>query len=289
MLNRFARSIAIIAMTASAGACTPTLRLPDPTPTMTPVATVQTGTLVASGFLTVCSDLSRPPQDMINGGVPLGSDIDISREMATRLGLTLKVENIGMADIRNAVNAGNCDIAVAGIRDSSDTAKGFDLIAYLQVSQIVLLRKDNPAAIAVQNDLCGRGIAVMKGSDEEASIIGVGSYSGRGLSDACIQSGHTAIQARGFVSDSDAVSAVLSGDVDAFLADSALAGYELQQHGDTLAQVKGVTMTVDTESIVLLQGKPDLRAAIAKVLESMQRDGTYGKILAKYGIASLDH
>ena len=49
----------------------------------------------AGGKLTFCSDVTYPPEEFYQGGKPAGSDIDIGKEVARRMGMSAQVDNTG--------------------------------------------------------------------------------------------------------------------------------------------------------------------------------------------------
>jgi polar amino acid transport system substrate-binding protein len=285
MASRLRLWLTMTVLALSTAACTPTVPRPEATPTPTPVATVAVGDLVKPGHLMVCSSLDHTPQDMLSGDTPAGSDIDIARAIAQRLGLELDVVRTDAGAIGSNLTNHSCDLAISAIRSSSDQAKGFAAVPYLQITDVVVQRK-GATPMSIQNDLCGHKIGSLAGTDEAASLGGTGSYAGRGLSQACQQSGHADISAPTFAQITDALAALTDGSVDALLVDSALAGYLTQQHGDELFSTQGATMTVDTETMLMLPGATSLRSAVDTALQSIERDGTYATILLKYGIAA---
>ena len=72
--------------------------------------------LTTAGTLTVGSDVSYPPQEFMDAsGTPVGFDMDIAAEIASRMGLQLKVINFKFDDLLPALNAGQFDIVVSAM------------------------------------------------------------------------------------------------------------------------------------------------------------------------------
>lgn len=245
----------------------------EPTPVRTPIATLAAGTLVAPGTLTVCADLRRAPYAGEREGDPVGLDIGFVWGMASLLRLTLEVVDTPSAAIGTALRSGGCDIAVGGIRASSEAARGLEVVPYHEVSETLFVQpgeSEDPAAI---RDLCGRRIAVLDGSDEQAHIAGTGGYAGEGLSAACAANDMEPIAAHVVASVDDAVAAVLAGEVDGLLGDSVLDS-PYQEPGHVLRSVDGVVAGTDQLVIVLRSGAgSDLKAAIDVALADLVRDG----------------
>src|SRR5207249_7028049 len=79
-----------------------------------PVATVPTDQLKFAGKLVACIDIPYPPQESFDDqGNPQGSDVDIADGIASRLGLTLIVQNSVFSTIIPALTGGKCDIIIS--------------------------------------------------------------------------------------------------------------------------------------------------------------------------------
>ncbi len=251
------------------------------------VATVPTGQLIFPGKLVVCSDIPYPPQEFFDAsGNPTGSDIDIATEIANRLGLQIQVENAVFDTIIAAVTGGKCDIVVSAQNITPDRQKQVDMVAYFQAGQSFVVAKGNPKGINTTDDLCGKAIAAETGTTEVDYLNGTGDYKGKGLSAACQSKGKGKIDVKEFPKDTDALAALLGGQVDAYFADSPVAGYYTVEHPDQF-QLSGVPpLATALEGISVPKDKTGLRDGIKAALLSMINDGTYQNILQKYGVAT---
>ncbi len=247
------------------------------------IAAVPSGELLFPGKLVVCSDIPYPPQEFFDAnGNPTGSDIEIGAEIAKRLGLTMEVQNSVFDTIIAALTGGKCDIIISAQNITTDRVKQVDMIPYFQAGQSFVVAKGNPKHITTQNDLCGKTIAAETGTTEVDYLNGTGDYKGQGLSAACVAAGKAKINAVQFAKDSDALLALQTGKVDAYFADSPVAGYYTVQHPD-LFQLSGLTLGVADEGISVSKSNKGLETAVQQALISMINDGTYMKILEKYG------
>ena len=250
-----------------------------------PAITVPAAQLIFAGKLVVCSDIPYPPQEFFDDqGNPTGSDIDIGNEIATRLGLQPQVENAVFDTIIAAVTGGKCDIIISAQNITADRLKQVDMIPYFQAGQSFVVAKGNPKSINATDDLCGKTIAAENGTTEADYINGTGDYKGQGLSKACTDKGKTKIDLTLFEKDSDALLALSAGQVDAYFADSPVAGYYTVQKPDQF-QLSGVPpLQTAKEGISVPKDKTGLRDAVKAALLSMVNDGTYLTILKKYGV-----
>ena len=252
----------------------------------TPVATVPDGQLIFKGKLVICSDIPYPPQEFFDdSGNPIGSDIEIGQEIAKRLGLTAEIQNSVFDTIIAAVTGGKCDIIISAQNITADRLKQVDMVPYFQAGQSFVVAKGNPKGIKTQDDLCGKTIAAESATTEADYIKGTGDYKGQGLSDACVKKGKGAITLKEYQKDSDALLSLQSGQVDAYFADSPVAGYYTVQHPDQF-ELSGLTLGVALEGISVAKTNTGLRDAVKTALLSMIGDGTYASILKKYGVES---
>jgi polar amino acid transport system substrate-binding protein len=249
----------------------------------TPVATVSSDQLLFADKLVICSDIPYPPQEFFDaGGNPVGSDIEIGQEIATRLGLTAEVQNSVFDTIIAALQGGKCDVIISAQNITTDRVKQVDMIPFFEAGQSFVVAKGNPKGIKTADDICGKTIAAETGTTEADYINGTGDYKGQGLSASCEAKGKGAITLQTFSKDSDALLALQSGHVDAYFADSPVAGYYVVQKPD-LFELSGVELGVALEGISVLKDHQALRDAVQTALVSMINDGSYLNILKKYG------
>ena len=247
------------------------------------VVPLPSGSTAFDGKLVICSDIPYPPQEFFDAnGNPIGSDIEIGQEIAKRLGLTPVIQNSVFDTIIAAVVAGKCDIVISAQNITTDRIKQVDMIPYYQAGQSFVVAAGNPANIKVQNDLCGKKIAAETGTTEVDYLQGTGDYKGQGLSAACQKASLPVINVKSFGKDSDALLALQSSQVDAYFADSPVAGYYTVQHPDQFA-LSGLTLGVALEGISVAQDHTALRDVVQQALVAMINDGTYLSILKKYG------
>jgi polar amino acid transport system substrate-binding protein len=272
-----AATASVAPSTAAPSTAAPTSAAP------TTVATVPSDQLILPGKFVICSDIPYPPQEFFDSnGTPVGSDIEIGQEIAKRLGLTPVVENSVFDTIIAALTGGKCDVIISAQNITTARVKQVDMIPFFQAGQSFVVAAGNPKNIKTSDDLCGKSVAAETGTTEADYIQGTGDYAGQGLSAACQKKGLKAITLTQYGKDSDALLALQTGKVDAYFADSPVAGYYVEQHPDEFA-LSGLTLGVALEGISVAKTNTALRDAVQTALVSMINDGTYLTILKKYG------
>jgi polar amino acid transport system substrate-binding protein len=250
------------------------------------IANVPTDQLVFQDRLLICTDFPYPPQEFFDDqGNPIGSDVEIGQEIGKRLGLEVSFVNSVFNTIIPALTGGKCDIIISAQNITAARKKQVDMITYFQAGQSFLVAKGNPMNIKTQQDLCGKAIAAETGTTEVDYLNGTNDYEGQGLSEQCTKAGQGKISVKTFPKDSDALLALQGGQVDAYFADSPVAGFYALQHADAF-ELSGLTLGVAKEGISVAKDHPELRAAVQRALSNMVNDGTYLQILQKYGLES---
>jgi len=279
-----ARPTALSIRAHSAAPSTAASSAPSAASSSAAVALPSSATLAFAGKLVICSDIPYPPQEFFDANAnPTGSDIDIGIEISKRLGLTAEIQNSVFDTIIAAVTGGKCDIIISAQNITADRIKQVDMIPYFQAGQSFVVAAGNPAGINATTDLCGKKIGAETGTTEIDYLQGTGDYKGQGLSAACTKAGSPAINIKSFGKDSDALLALQAGQVDAYFADSPVAGYYTVQHPDQFVLSGIAPLQPAFEGISVPQSNTGLRDGVQAALVSMINDGTYLTILKKYG------
>ena len=269
---------------ASSGATQSSGGSPSQAAVSSPVATVPTAQLAFAGILTTCIDIPYPPQEFFDEqGNPTGADPDLANEIAKRLGLSSRIENSVFSTIIEAVTSGKCDIIISAQNLNAERLGQVNMIPYFQAGQAFVVAKGNPKGIHAELDLCGKKAAAETGTTEVDYVNGTGDYKGGGLNKKCADASKAAVDMQQFEKDTDALLALSAGSVDAYFADSPVAGYYTVQQPDQF-ELSGVTVEIAQEGISVPKEKKELGAAVVTALTSMEADGKYLEILTKYGL-----
>ncbi len=122
---------------------------------------------------------------------------------------------------------------------------------------------------------CGKKIAVQTGTVQVDDVTA--------RSKKCTSAGQPAIKIDQFQAQSDATAAVVSGKDDAMLADSPVIAYAVKQTNGQLALL-GQIYESAPYGYVLPKDQTAFGTAIAGAVKQLIADGTYNKILTKWGV-----
>ncbi|MFJ9041640.1 ABC transporter substrate-binding protein [Streptomyces sp. NPDC102406] len=222
--------------------------------------------LVKAGRLTTCTHLPYPPfQSEIDGKVQ-GFDVALVDLVAKDLGVEQDIVDQPFENFKTggSLNAGQCDLAAAGMTITEERKKNVDFSApYFQATQAVLADKDS--GISSFADLKG------KKAGAQAQTTGEDYAKGQGLDPVSFES-------------SDAVlNGLRTGQVDAVVIDYPVVQGWLKDKANSGAfKVAEQIDTGEQYGFTVKKGNDKLRKAIDKALADAKADGTYKKLYERW-------
>ena len=123
------------------------------------------------GELILGLDASFPPMGFTDEktGEIVGFDIDVAKEVCSRLGVTLKCQPIDWAAKEMELNAGNIDCIWNGMTITDERKESMSIsVPYLQNEQVVVVKNDS--GISALADLAGKKLALQAGSSANDAL-----------------------------------------------------------------------------------------------------------------------
>jgi Bacterial extracellular solute-binding proteins, family 3 len=119
-----------------------------------------------AGELVFCTEVGYPPFEFFPEGSnkPSGFDIDLGNELALRLGVRPRWENVGFDGIIASLQSKKCDAIIAGLGATDKRREQVDFVLYLQNNRALVVRKGNPKKVSSFDALCGLTIGAQIGS-----------------------------------------------------------------------------------------------------------------------------
>lgn len=230
-----------------------------------------------SGTLTVAMDASYPPNEFFDedGKTIVGMSADLAAAIGQTLDLEPELQNVTFDAILPGLAAGKYDIAISSFTDTKEREKTVDMVTYLTAGTGFYSSADNTSDIAGLDDLCGKTVAVEKGTTQADDA--------EAQSDKCESDGGKPVQVDVFPDQNGANLAIESGRADIGMADSPVAAYIVKQSGGKLVKVGedygeapyGIAINKDTKLT------PAIQAAVQALIDG----GTYAAILEKWGLS----
>ena len=217
-----------------------------------------------SGKFTVGFDQEFPPMGFVgDDGQFTGFDLDLAKEVASRLGLEFVPQPINWDAKDMELDSGNIDCIWNGFtmqgREDDYTWVG----PYMANNQVFVVTADSD--IASKADLAGKAVEVQKDSSGLAALQGEAELS-------------TSFGSMTEVADyNTALMDLESGACDAVCMDSIVAGYQIKSSGKDM-KILDDTLAAEEYGIGFKKGEDELAKAVYDTLMAMKDDGTVAKI-----------
>lgn len=232
-----------------------------------PSSSVRTPQVIEDGALTVCSDMPYEPFEFMKQGRPAGFDIDLVREVAEELDLSLEIKDTDFDAIASgdALNSDRCDLAISAMTITGERARVIDFSSpYFDASQAMVVTQGS--GLDSLDDLADGRIGVQGGTTGELYVTDHAPSSARVMP---------------FEDAAAMEQALASGEVDAAVYDNTVVG-DVVAHNPNLE----VSVEFDTGEqygmAVKKNGNVDLLRSVNQVLATLEDDGGYDKIYATW-------
>lgn len=228
------------------------------------------------GELTVATDASYPPNEFFDedGETIIGMDPDLAKALGETLDLDLKLQNVGFDAILPGLAAGKYDIALSSFTDTKEREKTVDMVTYLTAGTGFYTNADNPTDVSDLSELCGKTVAVEKGTTQADDA--------EAQSEKCESEGSKPVKVDVFPDQNGANLAVETGRAQVGMADSPVAAYIVKQSGGKLVKSDGEYGSAPYG--IAISKDTDLTEAIQLAVQSLIDNGTYAEILDKWGL-----
>ncbi|MEV1170645.1 ABC transporter substrate-binding protein [Nonomuraea sp. NPDC049784] len=242
----------------------------------------------SAGVIRTATNIPYPPWEMYEtagGQQPTGIDYDLSQALAAKLGVRASFDHMAFDGMIPAILAGKADIVMAGLFDTPKRRASLNFVDYAKDGYSMLVAKGNPGNLQDVADLSGKTVAVQSSTSEEASLDK--------LSTRFKSEGKPGVTLLRFPGDSEAFLAIKSGKAVARVQATSAAAYAVKtfDNGNAFELVQAPSLTAQfgggIEGIGVAKSDAELQTALQKALQALMDDGTYRKILAKYGAESI--
>lgn len=233
-------------------------------------------TVASDGVITVGTDSTYAPNEFLkeDGKTVQGFDVDLFNAVAATLGLKTKYVSAPFDNIIPSVQSGKYEIGVSSFTVNPERMQVVDMVTYFSAGTAWAALKGNPSGIS-PDTACGKRVAVQRGT------VQVGDITAR--SKKCTDAKKPAITIDQYQGQDQATSAVASGKDDAMLADSPVIAYAVKQTGDKIAQIGDIYDSAPY-GYAVKQNEGDFAKALSDAVNALIKDGTYKKVLDKWGV-----
>jgi polar amino acid transport system substrate-binding protein len=231
----------------------------------------------AAGALTIASSVGTPPGAtyLPDGKTVAGTDIDVADAVARALGLKLKREVAAFEAILPALGSGKYDLGTGNFGVTDERRRTIDFVTYLNDGQGFAVRDDSKLAkVTDLTQLCGLTVGTAAGTTFEVTL--------EENKHRCAEAGRKPYDVKTY-SDLAAVWASLQqGRSDVVMSTINGLRYAVEQQ-------EGVRFLNEFKRLdvgfAFKKGTP-LAPAFQAAVNGLKADGTYDRILKKWGIGA---
>lgn len=179
----------------------------------------------SSGALTIATSADYPPFEFVgtDGHTIEGFDPDLGQALGKMLGIKVTFVNASFDGLIPGISAGKYTAVMAGVQDKKVREQTVTLVDYIISGSDLAVVKGNPQHIASFSDLCGKAIAVEKGTTQ----VGFAQTQSK----KCATAGGKSISVQVFNTENDANLALASNRVAAVFAESPTQAYAAKVSG----------------------------------------------------------
>jgi len=229
--------------------------------------------------IVVGTDASYAPSEFLasDGKTVQGFDVDLFKAVGQKLGVQVEFQPADFSTIIPGVQGGKYDIGVSSFTINAEREKEATMVSYYSAGTQWATAKGNPKKVA-PDAACGLTVAVQTGTVQQEEDLPARQKD-------CKSANKPAIKVLPFKGQDQATAAVATGKADAMLADSPVCAYAVLQSSGALMNVGDVYDSAPY-GYVLPKSETDFGQAIADALKALKTDGTYDKVLEKWGVKS---
>ncbi len=214
-------------------------------------------------------DDSFPPMGFRDEkGQIVGFDIDLAREVCSRLGVTLKLQPINWDAKEQELNTGNIDCIWNGLTITPERQKTILFSKpYMNNRQVLVVRANSGYTSLSQ--LAGKKLGIQAGSSAHDALNSAPEFKAK---------------LAAVVEFDDNMTALMDlelGGLDVVLMDEIVARYYIQQKSKNFA-VLDEALASEEYGIGFRKNDQELRDKVQETLEAMHKDGTLAKISTKW-------
>lgn len=269
LLSAVMASAMVLSLAACGGAKTETTAAEttaekkEETTTATATA-AETAAEAAGGTLIVGFDQDFPPMGFVgDNGEYTGFDLDLAKEVASRLGLEYKAQPIAWDSKDMELESGNIDCIWNGFTITGREDDYTWTTPYMANKQVFVVANDSD--IKSQADLAGKVVEVQADSSAEAAL-----KENQDLANTFGQLLTTPDYNTAFMD-------LEQGAVDAVAMDVIVAGYQIKQRNADF-KILDDSLSEEEYGVGFKKGNTELRDKVQEALEEMAADGTLAKI-----------
>jgi polar amino acid transport system substrate-binding protein len=206
----------------------------------------------------------------------MGFDVDLGEALAAKLGVKMQWEETGFDQMMSALTTHRVDIILSGMTDLPSRRDAVDFIDYTTSGPQFYTLKTRAAEFPAMDALCGRTVGASRRTSFPGDIA-------KWSDEHCVKAGKKPINVVGTNGSSDARVQLRQSRLDAAVQGGETLAYQNSVEENAYVPV-GKPFLSQYNGIGVAKGDAAMRAALSAALNALIADGTYQKLLAKWGL-----
>lgn len=250
--------------------------------------------LLTPGEIHFAADFGAPPNQFMDAqGRMDGLNVDMCGEIAQRMNLRIRWTNLAFPGLVPGLQANRFDALCTAIFINPQRLEIMNMVAYVQWGEGMLMRANDPqlarctpsgdaASFAPCFDqLSGRAVAVASAGTTHQNL--------RAQNERIRAAGRPDITIRAFDTNADAIQALVSGQAAAVYVNDPQGAFFISREPANQAAYRMAFVGFNPNRLAIATLRPNvgLARAIKDALEAMRADGSYQRIVAKWGVAAV--
>lgn len=217
-----------------------------------------------------------PPEEFLEGDTLVGIQPDIALALSEVMGVELDNVSVGSFDsLIPGTVSGRYDMLTADHGVTADRLKQVDFVTEFPIGTGFAVKKGSSLKINKATDLCGHSVGVQAGSYFIDQI--------KEANKECDAAGLDDIKLQTFPDDGSRTLAVTNGRIEVTATSQDALGYQIASQNVPL-ELQSFTYAPVEQGIVIPDGS-DLGPAVEAAMKEIVSNGTYAKIMEKWGVS----
>ncbi|MEV7677746.1 ABC transporter substrate-binding protein [Streptomyces sp. NPDC088341] len=210
----------------------------------------------------------------------IGIETDIASLIADVLGLKPSYHTVDWANIFVGLDSGKYDVGFSNITVTEERKEKYDFATYRLDNIAFEAKKGGDWKVSAPEDIAGRTIGVGSGTNQEKLLVD--------WSKQNVENGLKATDIKYYQNSSDYYLALGSGRLDAYLGPNPVAAYHAASTGETeiIGTYSGGGADVQGKIAATTKKDNGLIKALHEALGTVIENGTYAKVLARWGLSN---
>ncbi|BDC45458.1 ABC transporter substrate-binding protein [Paraburkholderia terrae] len=206
----------------------------------------------------------------------MGFDVDLGEALAAKLGVKIEWQETSFDQMMSALNTHRVDVILSGMTDLPARREAVNFLDYITTGPQFYTLKTRAEVFRSMDALCGKTVGTSRRTSFPDDIA-------RWSNEHCVKVGKPAIKVIGTDGSSDARMQLRQNRIDAAVQGGETLPYQNSVEQNVYAPIGQPFMSQYT-AIGMSKDNPRLTAALTTAFDQLVADGTYAKILAKWGL-----